>query len=459
MVEQLMISPLSYGEECQALFGIQNIDISMVFREPLSRMLSGDIYSLFDYVYVANNGAGTPTPFRLPMPVGVKANPSFSIDVQRALLHLTYLQPQANQVVPFRLNYPYYSVRRFQTDDPALLTGEPDVSYNSQNVQRFGEDPQGFRNTINFNNVTLHEIPKRMYLFAKGRPSTVADAGRLRSDVAQTTQASRPADNIVAVAPNTVDDPLDAIHQTDTFAHIRGLRVNFDSQDGRLSTLTSYDLWKLSCRNGLKRSWQFWRYYGGSVLCLEFGKDLNLNPLLCPSVRGNFQLSLSLDIEDNRDVRRLTGNSLNGDGVLGGSSENPAGRAPQRYRGYMVLVPVGVVTIENQLITTSIGAITEEQVLSAPWADPGLRITYSGIYGGSSFLKNVWSGIKKGVKFAKPVIGPLAGIAGDVLSTMGDPRAQVAGKVLSATSRAMSGRGGSRTGGAKVRCSSLSRRI
>jgi hypothetical protein len=406
VIEHLMISPLTFGDEEQCLFGIQNIDLTLTFRQPLTRMLSGDLYESGLFTWEAP---------RIWAP-GDKLNPTFSLLGDNAAnLHITYLQPQAQQVIPFRLNYPYYAVRRYQTDSQGVVKAQD---------KAIGQGATPFQ--INYNNITLHEIPKRMYIYARPRPSQVAESGyQLSSDA--------------TASP-------DAVSQTDSFAAIERLTVNFDSQDGRLSTLDSYDLWKLSTRNGLKRSWVAWSRFYGSVLCLEFGKDLNLNPLLAPGVRGNFQLSMEVTYSD---LRRLTDGPFNTDDVRF--------RTDQTYRGYLIIVPVGVVTIENQLITTSIGSVTEEQVLSAPWAEAGLRIAHSGLYGGK-WYKSVWQAVKKGAKAAAPILGALAPIASTVLQGMNDPRAQMAGQVIGAVHGATRGMG-RRSGGKSVRCASLSRRM
>jgi hypothetical protein len=308
-----------------------------------------------------------------------------------------------------RLNYPYYTLRRFVQDIGTIAP--------LQTIK------------VNYNNITLHECPKRMYIYAR------SDLASQREEVGKQNGAVSPA------------SPQDAIASSDYFMNIDSISFNFDSQDGRLSTLDSYDLWRLSVNNGYKRSYIAWRSKIGSVLCLEMGKDLALSPLIAPGVRGNFQLSFELGLKDIRDQARTT------------APNDFRGTAPVPFKLYLIVVPTGVMTIENQLISISVGSITEEQVLTAPWADAGMRAEYRGMYGGN-FFKNIWSGIKKAAKFAKPILGPLAGLAAQALSSSADPRAQTAGRVLGAVTGAMSGKGGRRSGGAKqVRCNSLARRM
>ena len=399
-IEQIMLSPLSWGEPCQALFGIQNIDVNLTLRRPLERIFSGDMYAQL----IGRGGVGV-------LQEGDRLNMVIDTNNTQCKLHITYLQPQANQIVPMRLNYPFYTVRRFVQD---VNVPTP-----------VGEQVGG--GLINFNNITLHECPKRCYIFARPvLPNTP---------------------ELLTGNPRPLKDhgTTDAMRQADFFATIGdgGISFNWDSQDGRLSTLDTYDLWRLSVNNGYKRSFQQWQKYIGAVLCLEFGKDLALSPLVAPGVRGNFQLSFSVDFRDIRNV-------LN--------SENPNDNLdetePKRYKAYLIIVPTGILTIENQLVSVSVGSITEEQVLTAPWADAGTRADYRGMYGGVKW-SSIWSGIKKAAKFAKPILGPMAHMAQSALSSSSDPRAQVAGKVLGAMRNSARRSGGSK----QVRCSSLARRM
>lgn len=389
-IEQLMISPLEYGNEVQCLFGIQNIDLSLTFSK-LMRIMSGDIYSAL---------------FNPSIPQAGKANPVVSI--KDAQLHVTYLQPQASQVIPARLNYPYYQIRKFSQSIPGTFA------------------PTDSLGQIRYNNITLHEIPRRLYVFSSPVISGNVELPNGNGDLINTDQ----------------------VRQPDYFAAIDKITLNFDSQDGRLSTLTSYDLWKIATKNGLKKTYIEWSQMTGSVLCLEFGTDLNLNPLLAPGCRGNFQLSMEVTYRDVRNLNTIT-NLLNNT-----EEENKI------YKAYLVVVPTGIMTIENQLITVSIGSITEQQIYDAPWAEGGLRLEVKTMYGSGNFT-NIWKAIKKVGKVALPIVENLSGVLGNVLSSSSDPRAQKVALASQLVNQGLKGARGSgrSSGGARVRCSSLSRRM
>jgi len=235
------------------------------------------------------------------------------------------------------------------------------------------------------------------------------------------------------------------VQQADYFLAIDKMVINFDNQDGRLSTLDSFDLWKLGAGNGLKRSYIAFNKVMGSVMCLEFGTDLNLNPLLCAGVRGNFQFSCDVTFRDVRDP----------------NDPNVAGAVS--YRLYVLMVPEGVMTIDDQLVSISIGSLTEEIVAQAPFAPTGFRHTAKDYYGGG-FWGNLWSGLKKTFNTVAPIAKTLSGVVGNVASALPHPLAQGVGqgasavnKVLGALGQGLSG--GKKRGGARMSKSSLAHRL
>jgi hypothetical protein len=186
-------------------------------------------------------------------------------------------------------------------------------------------------------------------------------------------------------------------------------------------------------------------------MCLEFGTDLNLNPLLCPGVRGNFQVSANVTF---RDIRTPTGA---GAAYYGENVLNVEQMEPKPYRAYMVIVNTGIVSIQNQLITTSIGSLTEIQVEDAPWLAPGMRQSLRGLTGEGS-LSNLWSAAKKIATKVRPFISPVASVVSEIAKLSNDPRAQAASNVANIVSKVARGNGRV-VGGKRVGSHSLSRRM
>lgn len=384
--ESLMISPFYWGkQDYQALFGIQNFEVNLTLSN-IKRILS----AYRNDVFVGNFGNAPDTAnfwFDNGGVAGINYN-NLRVNINgesNQKLHITFLTPQPGDVVPRLLHYPYYQTKLYtQNADTLAIGGVPPTP-------------------ITLNNITLSEIPKRCYIYLKQQPT---------------------------------NEPT----QVDFFATITNVVISFDNQDGRLSQLDTFDLWKLSCKNGLKRSFVEWQKALGSVLCLEFGTDLNLNPLLAPGVRGNFQFSAQITYKDIRDPTFVT---------VALTAENI------QYKLYVVMVPEGALTVEDQLVSISIGPLTQEYIDSAPFAPAGYRMNVVNYYGGS-VIGNIWNGLKKAFKTAAPVVKDIAGVVGNVAQYIPHPTAQAVAVGSKAVNKALGGR---KKGGALLRKSSLAHRL
>lgn len=388
VLETLMVSPFYWGKaDYQCLFGIQNFDLSLTLSN-VARVFSGALQA------IGKNAVGDPDNANAIFPTGLNSLLTFKVredTVQK--LHMTFITPQPDQEIPRLLHYPYYQIKRFTQNGPTLT-------------------PQASASGLTFNNITLHEIPKRMYIFCK---------------------------------PNVINND---ITQADYFTSIEKITINFDNQDGRLSTLDSFDLWKLSAKNGCKMSYVAYNKVIGSVLCIEFGTDLNLNPLLCAGVRGNFQYSATIEVKDVRPVYPNGG--------------NVADVTPVVYSLYTIMVPEGVLTVDDQLVSISIGTLTEEIVAQAPFAPTGFRHEVKNYYGGGMW-SNLWSGIKKVFKVGAPIARDIAGAVGSIAGLIPHPSAQGIGMGANAINKVLgqvAGQGRRRpAGGARMRTSSLAHRL
>jgi len=435
-IEELILSPMSYGsEQVQALFGIQNIDLSLTLRQPLSNMFSGDIYhDLFE----RNADPGVPAnpweQFQLPADLGIKVNPVFSFAQAKQQLHITYLQPQIDQKISWRLNYPYWQIQKFSQE----VGQATPISAGQANV------------SVVYNNITLHNIPKLMYLFC---------APKLSQEIEQGFGSVYPAGAPGGTQFYPVNNAMQQANYTCSIDHVS---INFDTQDGRLTTLTPFDLYKLASKNGYKRSFLAWDQHVGSVLALHFGTDLNLNPLLCPGVRGNFQLAATVTYRDVRNLETINGGPQMFPVVppdIGGiPNQRYTQGEPKPYKAYMIIVNTGIISIQNQLITTSVGSLTEIQVEEANWLAPGFRATIRGVHGDGNVFHNIYHAVRKFGKHAKPYISPVASVVGEIAKLSDDPRARVVGSVADLVGTAAKGRGRV-VGGKRSTAHSLSRRM
>ena len=63
----------------------------------------------------------------------------------------------------------------------------------------------------------------------------------------------------------------------DIFLRITGLKITFGNRVGLFSTFTEQDLYKMSVANGLKDSYEEWKYQCGSILIIDVQKDIGLD--------------------------------------------------------------------------------------------------------------------------------------------------------------------------------------
>jgi hypothetical protein len=144
--EPLFMSPFYWGrEDYQALYGIQKIDLTLTMTSNLQRFWGG---FFTNYIVGGTN----------PMPNPGQYDYAFTVQLSQApgdqVLWLNYITPQPEMIIPSRLVYPYYQVTQYTQDFNFSVSGaEPNLS-----VQPF---------PLTTNNIVMHEIPKRVYTFAK----------------------------------------------------------------------------------------------------------------------------------------------------------------------------------------------------------------------------------------------------------------------------------------------------
>ena len=110
--------------------------------------------------------------------------------------------------------------------------------------------------------------------------------------------------------------------QTDTFFSISRCSLQFGNRDSIFSQCSQYQLYEISCANGINYDWTSWAgipyaktypvtapaapvagsyYYGrGSILCFEFGRDIPIDQseINAPGIVGNFNLSINLTVQN-----------------------------------------------------------------------------------------------------------------------------------------------------------------
>jgi hypothetical protein len=142
---------------------------------------------------------------------------------------------------------------QYITPDPVLAAKMPSViAYDYDYIQSFISNVSAvtFLNPITFQSVRLPSIPKRLYVYAKPKKSTVS----------------------TSVLINTIPD---------FFLSLVNLKITFNNRINLLANDTPQTLYNKSVANGLKDSFFEWQYGCGSIMIIDVAKDLGLEADEC----------------------------------------------------------------------------------------------------------------------------------------------------------------------------------
>lgn len=395
--ENILISPLnSSARDVTALFGIQTIDLVIVHSN-LNRMLAGVFPVAFaNYLDVQITGSG----------------------VTSQQLFLQFLSPQQTQEIPSVLVYPTWNINRYLTADTQQL------DRNFKPYIRAQPEGNGTVHEYNVNAINFNSIPDRVFIYAQ-QPR----ARKMNAD-----------SNICLKEP-------------DVWGRIEKISINFDNKIGILSSAMEKDLHWISCSNGSQQTWNAWHWYQGSVLCLQFGKDIPLSLLAAPGSRGVWQFSCTLTVRNLRPGYNAVGLP-----------------DPNEYTIYTIPVTNGVLTVNDSVVSTDVGFLTMADLANAQMAPAGTYAEYQALSGGSfkSFMGNLWSGIKRAAPVIRDVVGTAAKVASQIapmLAQSGPPQLRPAAAAVSQFAPVVAGvadslrpRGRGKSGGAAMPKRTLSAR-
>jgi hypothetical protein len=171
----------------------------------------------------------------------------------------------------------------------------------------------------------------------------------------------------------------------DSFAAIEAINIQFDNLTGILANASTYDLYKICVRNGLKQRYADWASIRGdgvgSVLKVEFDRDIPLpSPSLAVGRSGTFQMQLTVTVRNDRPT-------------------------DVNYVLYIVTMYEGILTVTSGTSMTNINLVTAQDVLqlSAESNSDNLEVaqaeaSYSMIEGGS-IISSAKNFIQRGQKF------------------------------------------------------------
>ena len=247
--------------------------------------------------------------------------------VSQPELMLTFLTPNAQT--------------ESQIPDVAVLPFSFPQSY----ITQIPSVPSGSTTTAVTSNIQLSNIPSSLYLFAR--------RSRATSDF--TT--------------------------SDTFARINNVNVRWDNQNGLLSSKTPQSLYKMCSANGSMQSWNQFKDYQGSILKIDFAKDIGVQLDSTIGSMGQYSLQVDCNITNTGVDARV-------------------------YELYMIVISQGTIHIQEGSAWSTLGGISSQQVLQAEHAveisenDPMLK--------GGSFFSDFKNGFNSVIHFATDAVKTVA---------------------------------------------------
>ena len=264
VVEPLLLSPYLFGNpqyNNQGFYGIQNLNFQ--FNVGTTNRVWSSSNKWITSITIDPN-----TPF------------------QDTIMYINYLTPQPSQLLKSRNVVPYYEMPRYlstagSNSALAVSTIAPGQSYNFTTVTGV----KLATTTIISPNIQLNQVPDKLIINVR---------------IPMTQQR---------------------YYNSSSFACIYGINLSFNNSAGLCSTFSQYDLYRISRENGSTQTWsQFCGFQNvnvnatnggtedgyvggfapvpttGSLLILQFGKDIQLNDYYASGSLGNFNLMFTLNV-------------------------------------------------------------------------------------------------------------------------------------------------------------------
>lgn len=329
--EPLFVSPLSSGKYTEmGLIQIQTFDLNITWdASKLTRMFSMNKVEIMNALRFGPDGNNYYYPDEATC-----FNPS--VKLGSPTLKFIYMTPHINYPIPQQISYEFSDISRHTQD---ILV--PVLGWNP-GAPAADADNNGGKANITSNNIQLSSIPKKVYIFVRRNNDT-------------------------------------RNHYTaDAFARIRKISIDFNAMSGIMASASELDLWRMSCDNGARISWDAWRYYGGSVLCIDFGKNIGLSAQQAVGMLGTYNFSFNLEISN------INTEDMN-------------------MQMFTIFESVGIMSIQDQKIIKQIGILSPNDVIDSDEIAQGDAKVIEAIHGGNFLtgVKNLYSSTRNFAKKAK----------------------------------------------------------
>ena len=171
----------------------------------------------------------------------------------------------------------------------------------------------------------------------------------------------------------------------DTFCSLTNLSVTYNNRSSIMSNLSQYNLFEMARNNGVNMTWMEFSKYKGSVIAIDVGKDIGVNPDQSPGVCAKVQFSVQATFT-NQSSANLAAVSL-----------------------YIVPVLPGYCRIGGGTCAFGVGLLTPEEAMAARPNRYNISayqkaMSQNSLFSahGGNFLDDLWSGVKSVGKVLAP---------------------------------------------------------
>jgi hypothetical protein len=164
---------------------------------------------------------------------------------------------------------------------------------------------------------------------------------------------------------------------TQSFCRIDNISINFANVSGLFASATPQQLWKMSERNGCNISWVEYQSYRGSVIVIDFGKDIGLDSDLAPGTQGLFQIQPTISFTN-----------------ISASNFTPEINVVYIFQGQVTIVP--------NACRFTLGNLTRQIVMDT--STTGVEVPISRLDTGGSFWSKLKNTVGKVARFISPAL-------------------------------------------------------
>ena len=348
IVEPMMISPLWFGKGSpKGLIGMQTMTVNYVYDNGAK--------SIWCQAQGPNIPALTTTPWTGPTS-GVLVSPVY------AYVWVLQYTPRQLEVTPQQLAWPYTNLVNYSsqlTPIPVWSQAGPTFQLNNPGTPYVAPSCA----SVTIGGINLSTIPERLYIFA--RPQNADISGNA--------------------------------YVSNTFGVINQVTITWDGRN-LLSQCYDSQVYEYCRANGCNQNYTAFSNYEGSVITVDFAKQIGCGSLQAPGLLS-------------RSVLSVTANIINTNGGIVGAPSP----AVTNYILYVVVCEGGIAgSIDNHVIK-QVGLLSSQDVLnsdSAPFSYDHRDMTVFG----SSFLSDLYSGFKRGVGSVYNAAKHIPGIIGTASS-------------------------------------------